>query len=220
MKEKKPRIECFDLYFICKIKMKICGKKLVVLLLVTVHLCASERVSVNWKCSILNVKHFNRLNDTKEITWYRVQTIDNSLSCLEKTLYKLCKSKESSDVSYIEFVIKCGDVEYKNKNQYWIPPVWPPLVTDTWPDVTSPITTQTPQLTETTINLPTNSDIPVITTTTTQSPSKCSTNYPRQNLWLILFIIFLILTLLSISFNIYLFRLSQRLKNQSYNQMP
>lgn len=200
--------------------MKICGKKLIVLLLVTVHLCASERVSVNWKCSVLDVKHFNRLNDTKEITWYRVQTIDNFLSCLEKTIYKLCKSKESSDVGYIEFVIKCGDEEFKNVNQYWIPPAWPPLVSDTWPDVTSPITTQTPQPTETTINVTTDLDIPVIITTTTQSPSKCSTNYARQNLWFILFIIFLILTLLSITFNIYLLRLNRRLNNQKYNQMP
>ena len=199
--------------------MKICGKKLVVLLLVTVHFCASERVSVNWNCSILDVKHFNRLNDIKEITWYRVQTIDNSLSCLEKTLYKLCKSKESRDIGYIEFVIKCEDKKFKNVNQYWIPPTWPPLVSDTWPDVTSPVTTQTPQLTETTINLTTDLDIPVITSTTTQSPLKCFNNYARQKLWLLLFIIFLILTLLSITLNIYLLRLNRRLNNQRYNQM-
>lgn len=194
-------------------KMKICGKKLVVLLLVTVHFCASDRVFVNWKCSIVDVKHFNRLNDTKEITWSRVQTIDNTLSCLEKTIYKLCKSKEASDVGYIEFVIKCG-------NQYWIPPVWPPLVTDTWPDVTLPVTTDTPQLTEPTINSTTNSDIPVITSTTTQRPSKCSINYARHNLWLILFIIFLTLTLLSITLNIYLLRSNRRLKNKNYYTMP
>jgi len=187
------------------------------------------------KCISRDLRKFDVSLELKLFNW-SFSGADATVECQAEVVQGRCQCGERDVQVLLEIDTDCQLIEAREYNDEWTPPVWPPPITITLPvlttsDATLPddidVTTETtiaddsPEESEELPETTTSQDVPDATTPQEELPDNTQ-GFTETTLsfrpfcsrangnWFLLFIVFLLLTAISLSWNVYLFVLVRR----------